>query len=69
MFLLSVICCLKHGSSGVVPLEDPFPGDPESKREIWCGLGEAACEFSGIGHGSIFGEIKARTMHARKHKI
>ena len=48
---------------------DPFPGDPESRREIGCGLDEAACEFSGIGHGSIIWKLKARTMHARGHKI
>ena len=71
MFLLSVICYpkRKHGSSGVVPLEFPSPGDPESRREIGCGLDEAACEFSGIGHGSIIWKLKARTMHARGHKI
>ena len=69
LFLLSVICHLKQGSSGVVPLRGPSSGDPESRREIGCGLDEAACEFSGIGHGSIFWKLKARTMHARGHKI
>ena len=44
----------KHGSSGVVPLGDPSPEDPESRREIGCGLDGAPCEFSGIGQGPIF---------------
>ena len=68
-YLLSVICYLKHDSSGVLPLGDPFPGDPKSRREIGCGLDEAACEFSGIGHGSILWKLNARTMHAQGHKI
>ena len=67
-FLLSVICFLKQGSSGVVS-RGGSTGDPESRRESWCGLDEAACEFSGIGHGPIFWELKARTMHAQGYRF
>ena len=68
---VSVICHLLSQTGferGCVP-GGGSTGDPESRRESWCGLDEAACEFSGIGHGSIIWKLKARTMHARGHKI
>ena len=64
-FLTSVICYLEQGSSGGVPPGGGLAKDPESRRESGCGLDEASCGFSGIGHGLIFWELQARTMHAQ----
>ena len=69
---VSVTCYLSSQTGferGCAPEGGGSSGDPESRREIGCGLDEAACEFPDTGHGSFFWKLKARTLHARGHKI